>query len=785
MTKPKESPIHLKNSGFVVQVATWLEKKLQWMIQSERVQELCEVVTTESNIKYIVFHCVRYILNTTTQEFERQSLNVDIDNLDYMGIGLEENEANRRLNLIGRNELAFKAETLWQGLLSEFSGPFYLYQLMILLTWYFYAYYYMGIVLTVVIIISGVTKVIVSSFAQQRVLDMIRFNGEVNVMRNGRWRVIDIHELVPGDIFELKLTQQILSVDCVILNGDVVMDESSLTGEALPVGKFAWDFSNTYSKENAKMSTLYAGTNILEVQAGESNEKCIGVVTETGSMTERGKLVREILYPIPFVFTFHEHLKLVIPLLFLWGIVMLIVSILMLESETVDSWFYGMFSISQILSPLLPTVFVIGQSISAERLRAQGIMCMDLNRITLSGKVKIFCFDKTGTLTKEGLEFLGVQCVGPDTLLLSLTRSFENFPTIVKALMMSCHTLTTVNGKYVGNFVDTEMFKATRAVIVPTNNAFISDHNAKPMFKIIKRFQFVHSHSYMTVIAEDLETNERFVFIKGSYERILEKVRPHSIPVDFVTQALYHASKGCYVIAIAGKSLTDEFQGRSRDELEKDLDLLGILLFRNELKSDTREVLKELKDGGCNTIMITGDHPLTASYIGSQCFMVENLGDKDLGFLFLVDTVDDRLEWKELNTNTIWTQSRVEAACHFSQKGGKKVELIITGNAFRALNHTGWVEKYLSYIRIFARMRPLDKVEAVKRYMAENITAMIGDGGNDSGALKTAHVGVSLSSSAESSVVSHFSYKHTSLVCCVQLLKESRCSLDVSIAAYK
>jgi cation-transporting ATPase 13A3/4/5 len=54
-----------------------------------------------------------------------------------------------------------------------------------------------------------------------------------------------------------------------------------------------------------------------------------------------------------------------------------------------------MFTISQILSPLLPAVLVIGQAIAAERLAKKGIMCVDLQRITLAGKVKVFCFDKT------------------------------------------------------------------------------------------------------------------------------------------------------------------------------------------------------------------------------------------------------------------------------------------------------------------------------------------------------------------------------------------------------
>jgi P-type E1-E2 ATPase len=74
-----------------------------------------------------------------------------------------------------------------------------------------------------------------------------------------------------------------------------------------------------------------------------------------------------------------------------------------------DAWFYGMFSLSQILSPLLPAVLVIGQSQACNRLLKKGILCVDLKRITIAGKVKVFCFDKTGTLTKEGLNFLGVQ----------------------------------------------------------------------------------------------------------------------------------------------------------------------------------------------------------------------------------------------------------------------------------------------------------------------------------------------------------------------------------------
>jgi cation-transporting ATPase 13A3/4/5 len=130
------------------------------------------------------------------------------------------------------------------------------------------------------------------------------------------------------------------------------------------------------------------------------------------------------------------------------------------------------------------------------------------------------------------------------------------------------------------------------------------------------------------------------------------------------------------------------------------------------------------------------------------------------------------------------TQSEVEKAIFNSRYGGHRVELVIVGAAFNHLLEYYWLPQYIGEVRVFARMKPLDKVKCVRLHMANHITAMCGDGGNDAGALKAAHAGISLSGSG-SSVVAHFSSTNLSLDCCVQLLRESRCSLDVSFAAYK
>jgi cation-transporting ATPase 13A3/4/5 len=312
--------------------------------------------------------------------------------------GLTSEEAVTRQDLVGKNEIAFKVDSFRAGIWKEFTGIFYIYQLMQIIIWYYYAYYYMALVVNVVIIVSGVVKVVVARKAQAQILGMARFSSKTKVLRDGKWSDMDSEELVPGDIFQVETSERPVPVDCLLLQGGVVMDESSLTGEALPVAKFALknDTESYNHEDNHNTYFLFAGCKILEVKPADENTPVLAFVTATGAATAKGHLVRDILYPVPFRFIFTEHLKVVVAALLVWGFVLLLLSMYFLNTMDTDSWFYGMTSISQILSPLLPAVLVMGQSIATERLRKKGIMCLDLNRITLAGKVKLFCFDKTG-----------------------------------------------------------------------------------------------------------------------------------------------------------------------------------------------------------------------------------------------------------------------------------------------------------------------------------------------------------------------------------------------------
>ena len=644
--KARQAPVKFDEMGRLADMAQSLELWFRNYTNTNVSRELNPLQKTASGRIYIEFECVRYIYNQKAICFEPYMLSVGGKNEDLHKLrsGLRSRDVNERLELSGPNEILFTMMTFYEGIVKEFSGVFYLYQFVMLQIWYFYAYYYMAAVLTLIIVGSGVTKVLVAGTAQQRVLEMASFEGNIKVFRDNRWTEIASRELVVGDVMEITAdSESPLSVDCVILNGDVVVDESSLTGEALPVTKFAVKNDNlSFGQSSNKKNCLFAGTMVLETQKENSGDQVLGLVLSTGGSTEKGKLVRDILYPVPFSFVFNEHLKIIFPILICWGVTMLVLSIAMLKAADVGSWFYGMFGISQVLSPILPAVLIIGQSVSSERLRAKGIMCVDLNRITLAGKVKVFCFDKTGTLTKEGLEFMGVH-ESTKKKFGQVTNEFSLFSTPLQMAMQTCHSVSLAQGAPVGNFVDIEMFKSSRARIDGNSNLLIHSPLSSGPLRIIKRYEFNHSHAYMSSICQDSVTNQIHVFVKGSYEKVLGLVNPASVPEDYLEVAKAHSAKGYYVLAVATRKLSmtaEQAVGFKRDELEEGVEFIGLLLFRNELKPDTARALELLREGGCRNVMITGDNANTAVFVAKTCGMLGRTDNGKTANIFMAEVID-------------------------------------------------------------------------------------------------------------------------------------------------
>lgn len=402
----------------------------------------------------------------------------------------------------------------------------------------------------------------------------------------------------------------------------------------------------------------------------------------------------------------------------------------------------------------------------------------------MAGKVQVFCFDKTGTLTKEGLEYYGVYPAKQDTfedLQPSFTQLADTNNDVMQMGLSCCHSVTMLNGDHVGNPVDLVMFQATHASLSKDeagHDLVIPDNHQGPTLKVLQRFEFQHARASMSIAVKDMTTGHVHVFCKGSFERIAD-VSATGIPANFDEITSQSARVGCYVLGMAHRDLgilsqQDEDQLAThctRDQLESDLTFIGLVLFKNLLKEDTADAIQQIKQGDVRVVMITGDNALTGVFVGQQCHLVPPNARILVG-----DVVDDKLVWSDADTGT--PVEHVDAAI------ASGCELAMTGKAFRLLVSNGTMRDYLFSTRIFARMTPVDKMQCVELLMERAITAMCGDGGNDCGALRSAHVGIAMSE-AEASVVSPFSTPDRSVQACVDLLIQGRSALATSFASYK
>ncbi|KAF1777064.1 P-type ATPase, cytoplasmic domain N [Phytophthora cactorum] len=750
MYKPEVTETMLVDRSGVAQMVLKIESFL-FPHSRQGVEETVTVHTTTEGARYLEFQHLRYSFDDVEGKFIPGSV-VLPDSYDKI---LDEHA--RRLDVVGRNAIEVEMPSWATSIVDEFFSFFYIYQLMCYYVWYFTDYVWVSVLNTVVIVLAAAFNIYAKRSMLASVVQMTHYVADVTVKRDGEWSTIQSSDLAPGDLVRVAENWE-LPCDLVIVKGSTVCDESMLTGESMPVQKFPLpnDSSDVYDAEgNGKKYTLFSGTRTL---ASGRDEEILAIA---------------ILYPAPIRFKYDEHLKAVFSVLFLIGIIAAYFAMKFLIenaglSNTLFAFVYGMFMFSAVLNPLLPVVMTIGQVNAAKRLQKQDVFCLNPQRITLCGKVRVFCFDKTGTITKEGLDYRGCVPIGDSGEFQSEFNDMTDaaLNQMMKFSLASCHAVGSLNGELVGNEVEVKMFKSTQWKLIELEGQLpiVQAADGSEELEFVKRFEFDHHRMSMSVVMKQKNTGKLIIFCKGSYEKMASVSSKDSIPANYFETAENLAKNGCYVLGIAYKEMP------AMGEAE----LAAFLGDRDAIKEDSRDAILTLKQGDIRPVMITGDNAMTGCYIARASGMVDEDAQMILGDMMLV--------WKDVETQQVFSfddiRDMVEAV-------DTKVELAVTGKAFDFLVKMGDIQKILLKIRIFSRMTPQGKVDCVKLHMVTgSVTGMCGDGGNDCGALRIAHVGVALSD-AEASVVSPFTSKSRTLKSVVDLVLEGRGALATSFASVK
>lgn len=305
---------------------------------------------------------------------------------------------------------------------------------------------------------------------------------------------IDSTELVPGDLFEVPDEYMVLPCDAILVSGSVILNESMLTGESTPIIKTHLPQKNQiFDAKIDRKYLMFAGTKVVQKRA-LGNSKVMGIVYATGFNTVKGNLIRSILYPKELEFKFKKDSVRYIFFMAALSFVGYFISVPFMLKNGVDFLTIlerSLDLITTTVPPSLPACLGIGISYALFRLRKWGIICINRDRVNVSGRVNMVCFDKTGTLTEDHLDVYGFR---PSKLSKSVF-SFDSFAGSVKEIqkeaydyykemavkdetgasrnkpkdlkklfvecLASCHGITRVDGKIIGDPIDVKMFEAT------------------------------------------------------------------------------------------------------------------------------------------------------------------------------------------------------------------------------------------------------------------------------------------------------------------------------------
>ncbi|XP_068152364.1 LOW QUALITY PROTEIN: polyamine-transporting ATPase 13A3 [Drosophila tropicalis] len=596
--------------------------------------------------------------------------------------GLTVQEQLSRRIVFGDNEITVPLHDVKTLFFLEVLNPFYVFQLFSVVLWFTYNYYYYACV----ILLMSIFGIAMSIFQTKRNQDVLH----KTVMNTGNaWIVnakgvskeLPTQSLVPGDIIEIPSSGCTMQCDAVLLSGNCILDESMLTGESVPVTKTPLPMKRDviFDKKDHARHTLFCGTKVIQTRYIGS-KKVLACVINTGNITAKGGLIRSILYPPPVDYKFEQDSYKFIQFLALiacTGFIYTLVTKILRGTDAVKIAVESLDLITIVVPPALPAAMTVGRFYAQKRLKVNDIFCISPRSINVAGSINCCCFDKTGTLTEDGLDMWGV-------VPKSLTNQFQIPMKDVQRLpydhflfaMVTCHSITVMNGRMMGDPLDLKMFESTGWILeeskdIPENEKYgliyptvlrqpnknvlnaeksAANHENPPVQRqssvddllanvglsqteknfdhgIVREFPFSSNLQRMSVITRCLSVQGFNVYCKGSPEMMQQLCQPQSLPENYSQQLSTFAKKGYRIIAVAFKALAPKVnytkvQRLSREEVEHNLEFLGFVILENRLKPDTTSVINALTTANIRTIMVTGDNILTATSVARDCGIV-------------------------------------------------------------------------------------------------------------------------------------------------------------------
>ncbi len=595
--------------------------------------------------------------------------------------GLNEEEVVFRRSKYGKNKLEDKPK---ESLLVKFLKQFNDFMIIILIiasvisaaVSYFQGEndYIDSIIIIAIVILNAIMGVVQEAKAEKSIEALKEMTPpRAKVIREGVTKEINAEELVPGDIIILEAGNYV-PADCRLLEShNLKIEESSLTGETEAVLKNA----DMIAKKDVALGDM---KNMAFMASIVVNGTGKAIVTETGMNTNVGKIAGMIIEDEAPETPIQKKLGQVGKIL---GIVCLAICVLIFligMIKKIDPIEMFMTSVGLAVAAIpegLPAIVTIVLSIGVTKMAKNHAIIRKLPAVETLGSSKVICSDKTGTLTKNQMTVVEIKS-NNDNLALELASMCTDCDIVYNKGKIEVKGEPTevaiVEGALKQNKNKTELYH-----LMPRVNEIPFDSNRKMMTTIHKLDK---GYRIITKGAPDVLLNRCSLSIgeKNNIERQNEIM----------------AKKALRVIAVAYKDISVLPEKIESSFVETGLKFVGLIGMIDPPREGVKEAVSTCKRAGIKTVMITGDHIVTAKAIA-----------------------------KELNILG-------------------KYDKAITGKELDKIPQDK-LEKEIKDYSVFARVTPEHKVRIVKAWQSTGaVVAMTGDGVNDSPALKKADIGIAM-----------------------------------------
>jgi Ca2+-transporting ATPase len=616
--------------------------------------------------------------------------------------GLSEPEARQRLGQYGPNRLAEEASTpWWKMLLKQFV------HLMALLLWgasllaLVAGMAQLALAIVSVILINGTFSYWQEYQAEKATQELRRLLPQrVRLRREGRVRELEAWQLAPGDILLLSEGDRV-SADARLLEQESLrVDQSSLSGESLPVAKSVEAIQTDHLGPLDASNTVFAGSTIVSGMA-------VGLVCATGMATEFGKIARLTqtleVESSPLELEIRRTTRLVTYLALACGLVFLVLASGLAGMRLSQAVPFALGMVVAFVPEGLAPTLTLSLAMAVRRMAGRNALVKRLAAVETLGAASVICTDKTGTLTQNEMTVRACwdllhesrvqgQGYGPEG---GLEGKAEVEQLVLAAVLCNeAHLVPPERNGGQWTCVGDPTEAALLAFAEKCGRDYERIRAERPRLSVLpfdsrrKRMTTVHRNGDGWV-----------AYTKGAPSMVLPHCR-RAYQAEFAPEAIraqedVYAAQGLRVLALARRPGSGQVP--PAPQLETDLEFLGLIAMSDPPRLEVPDAIARCHRAGLRVIMITGDHGVTAEAVGRSTGLIRTPNPR-----------------------------------------------IILGQQLDAMSQAE-LEQALRQEVIFARASPENKLKVVTALQnAGEVVAVTGDGVNDAPALKRADIGVAM-----------------------------------------